>query len=188
MRRLPCSGSGGKTGSDVPGGRGVRDFVDMSTIWIRTKPVSSQPKPGARYDALLQLLRTADTIWNSSRVFFGRWDLEPGAVQSPQPVDGSRGWSDAERTEPELLTHRSNITGWWAAWRRGDWWRVGRRRGPAGMAGGVDGGRAAVDGGTCCPIIFGLQSGFGRIPARRAAEVGEALRQVAINTERAAAS
>ena len=31
----------------------------------------------ARYQALLQLLRTADTVWNSSRVFFARWDISP---------------------------------------------------------------------------------------------------------------
>ena len=33
--------------------------------------------PGPRYAALLQLLRTAENLWNSSRVFFGRWGLSP---------------------------------------------------------------------------------------------------------------
>ena len=32
---------------------------------------------GPRYRALLQLLRTAENLWNASRVFFGRWDLSP---------------------------------------------------------------------------------------------------------------
>ncbi len=34
-------------------------------------------KPGPHYEALLQLLRTSESIWNASRVFFGRWDLSP---------------------------------------------------------------------------------------------------------------
>ena len=29
------------------------------------------------YRALMELLRTADTLWNASRVFFERWDLSP---------------------------------------------------------------------------------------------------------------
>src|SRR5439155_27087571 len=33
--------------------------------------------PGPRYRALLQLLRTAETLWNSSRLFFVRWELSP---------------------------------------------------------------------------------------------------------------
>ena len=35
------------------------------------------PVPGPRYQALLQLLRTAETLWNASRLFFERWDLGP---------------------------------------------------------------------------------------------------------------
>ena len=33
--------------------------------------------PGPRYRALLQLLRTAETLWNASRLFFVRWALSP---------------------------------------------------------------------------------------------------------------
>ena len=33
--------------------------------------------PGPRYQALLQLLRTAESLWNTSRLFFVRWDLSP---------------------------------------------------------------------------------------------------------------
>ena len=32
---------------------------------------------GARYRALLELLRTAESLWNASRIFFARWDLGP---------------------------------------------------------------------------------------------------------------
>ena len=33
--------------------------------------------PGPRYSATLQLLRTAESLWNGSRLFFARWDLSP---------------------------------------------------------------------------------------------------------------
>ena len=33
--------------------------------------------PGPRYQALLQLLRAAEAVWNASRVFFGQWELSP---------------------------------------------------------------------------------------------------------------
>src|SRR5438874_74225 len=38
---------------------------------------ASPPSPGPRYQALLQLLRTAEALWNASRNFFARWDLSP---------------------------------------------------------------------------------------------------------------
>ena len=34
-------------------------------------------RPGPRYEALLELLRTAESLWNASRVFFAAWDLSP---------------------------------------------------------------------------------------------------------------
>jgi DNA-binding MarR family transcriptional regulator len=66
---------------------------------------------GPRYQALLQLLRTAETLWNSSRVFFAQWDLSPSQFNILNVL----------HTEPEGLTqielsrllimHRSNVTG-----------------------------------------------------------------------------
>jgi DNA-binding MarR family transcriptional regulator len=63
------------------------------------------------YQALLQLLRTADTLWNASRIFFARWDLSPSQFNvlnllSSQPD----GYSQIELGRL-LLTHRSNVTG-----------------------------------------------------------------------------
>jgi DNA-binding MarR family transcriptional regulator len=65
----------------------------------------------SRYQALLQLLRTADTIWNASRGFFAPWNLSPSQFNVLNLLrDAPEG-----RTQIELgrllLTHRSNVTG-----------------------------------------------------------------------------
>jgi DNA-binding MarR family transcriptional regulator len=60
---------------------------------------------------LLQLLRTADAIWEASRVFFIRWDLSPSQFNVLNLLHFSpRGLSQVELSR-ELITHRSNITG-----------------------------------------------------------------------------
>ena len=66
---------------------------------------------GARYQALIQLLRTADSLWNSSRRFFARWNLSPSQFNvlnllSDQPA----GISQIELSR-QLIMHRSNVTG-----------------------------------------------------------------------------
>ena len=67
--------------------------------------------PGPRYDALLQLFRTADTLWNASRVFFARWDLSPSQFNILNLVcDLPDGLSQADLSR-QLLMHRSNVTG-----------------------------------------------------------------------------
>lgn len=68
-------------------------------------------RPGPRYQPLLQLLRTADAVWNASRVFFARWDLSPSQFNvlnllADQP-DGLT-QTDLSRA---LIMHRSNVTG-----------------------------------------------------------------------------
>lgn len=68
-------------------------------------------QPGPRYDALLELLRTAELIWEGSRVLFARWKLSPSQfnVLNLLREDGeSRTQSDLGR---ELIMHRSNVTG-----------------------------------------------------------------------------
>lgn len=73
----------------------------------------SAPKPAAtaRYQALLQLLRTADTLWNASRVFFGRWDLGPSQFNVLNLLsDQPSGLSQVELGRL-LIMHRSNVTG-----------------------------------------------------------------------------
>ncbi|PAW75356.1 MAG: hypothetical protein B9S33_21675 [Pedosphaera sp. Tous-C6FEB] len=67
--------------------------------------------PGPRYAALIQLLRTAEELWNASRVFFTRWDLSPSQFNLlnvlPDFTDGCT-QSDLSR---QLIMHRSNVTG-----------------------------------------------------------------------------
>lgn len=73
--------------------------------------MSDPSVPGTRYQALIQLLRTAEELWNSSRVFFARWDLSPSQFNVlnllfSQPNGLSQ--SDLSRL---LIMHRSNATG-----------------------------------------------------------------------------
>ena len=67
--------------------------------------------PGPRYEALVNLLRTVDTIWNASRVFFTRWELSPSQFNVLNVLSGkSDGLSQVELGR-RLLMHRSNVTG-----------------------------------------------------------------------------
>src|SRR5258708_5027606 len=65
----------------------------------------------ARYRASLQLLRTADTIWNASRVFFERWEISPSQFNVLNLLHSeSEGLSQIELSR-QLIMHRSNVTG-----------------------------------------------------------------------------
>jgi DNA-binding MarR family transcriptional regulator len=65
----------------------------------------------SRYQALLLLLRTADRIWNTSRLFFDRWDLSPSQFNVLNLLhDNPDGLSQIELSR-ELIMHRSNVTG-----------------------------------------------------------------------------
>jgi len=67
--------------------------------------------PGPRYPALMQLLRTADTLWNTSRVFFARWDLSPSQFNVLNLLyEAPSGLTQVELSR-ELLMHPSNVTG-----------------------------------------------------------------------------
>jgi DNA-binding MarR family transcriptional regulator len=69
------------------------------------------PSPGPRYRALLQLLRTAETLWNASRVFFARWDLSPSQFNVLNLLyDLADGCTQIELSR-SLIMHRSNVTG-----------------------------------------------------------------------------
>ncbi|MDB6111225.1 MAG: MarR family transcriptional regulator [Pedosphaera sp.] len=72
---------------------------------------SRAPIPGPRYGALLQLLRTAESLWNASRVFFARWDLSPSQFNILNLLyDHPPGCTQIELSR-RLIMHRSNVTG-----------------------------------------------------------------------------
>jgi DNA-binding MarR family transcriptional regulator len=86
-------------------------FVDMATVWFRTIRVSHDPKPGPRYAALLQILKTSETLWNVSREFFARWEVSPAQFNTLNLVHGApKGMSQSDLSRA-LITHRSNVTG-----------------------------------------------------------------------------
>ncbi len=70
-----------------------------------------EPTPGPRYQPLLQLLRTVETIWNASRLFFQQWDLSPSQFNILNLLRGSSEGLTQMDLSRELITHRSNITG-----------------------------------------------------------------------------
>ena len=67
--------------------------------------------PGPRYRPLLQLLRTAETLWNASRLFFVRWALSPSQFNVLNLLyDQPDGCTQIELSR-SLIMHRSNVTG-----------------------------------------------------------------------------
>ena len=70
---------------------------------------SSTPSP--RYEALIELLRTAENLWNASRVFFARWDVSPSQFNVLNLLqDHPAGLTQVELSR-RLIMHRSNVTG-----------------------------------------------------------------------------
>jgi DNA-binding MarR family transcriptional regulator len=71
------------------------------------KKIAASP----RYQALLDLLRTAEGLWNASRVFFSRWDLSPSQFNVLNLlIDQPEGLSQTQISRL-LIMHRSNATG-----------------------------------------------------------------------------
>lgn len=67
--------------------------------------------PGPRYGALMQLLRTAEGLWEASRVFFAEWELSPSQFNVLNLLrDAAEGVSQTDLSR-ELIMHRSNLTG-----------------------------------------------------------------------------
>ena len=140
------------------------------------------------YRALMELLRTADTVWNASRVFFERWDLSPSQFNVLNLLRlNPAGLSQTELSR-QLIMHRSNVTGLLDRLeRRG---LVARRD--------VAADRRAYNV-VLTPAGRGLLQDimpkylkeaaqvWERVPARRAAELITDLQQVAQNAERIAA-
>src|SRR6266496_1133102 len=68
----------GTGGTPVPLASEINRLLTYKQFNHKHYAVSAEPSlPGPRYQALLQLLRTAEALWNASRNFFARWDLSP---------------------------------------------------------------------------------------------------------------
>jgi DNA-binding MarR family transcriptional regulator len=65
----------------------------------------------ARYQALLQLLRTADTIWNASRLFFAPWGLSPSQFNVLNLLFGVPDGLSQTELGRHLIVHKSAVTG-----------------------------------------------------------------------------
>jgi DNA-binding MarR family transcriptional regulator len=65
----------------------------------------------ARYHALLQVLRTADRIWNASRQFFERWQLSPSQFNVLNLLEAHPDGLSQTELSRQLIMHRSNVTG-----------------------------------------------------------------------------
>lgn len=68
-------------------------------------------QPSARYQALLKLLRTAETLWEASRVFFARWDLSPSQFNILNVLHGQPTGRSQVELSRDLIMHKSNVTG-----------------------------------------------------------------------------
>jgi DNA-binding MarR family transcriptional regulator len=73
------------------------------------RPRVDESHPG--YRALMELLRTADTVWNASRVFFERWDLSPSQFNVLNLLRLNPAGLSQTDLSRELIMHRSNVTG-----------------------------------------------------------------------------
>jgi DNA-binding MarR family transcriptional regulator len=67
--------------------------------------------PGPRYAATLQLLRTADALWNASRIYFQTWDLSPSQFNILNLLRDTPEGITQVALSRELIMHRSNVTG-----------------------------------------------------------------------------
>jgi DNA-binding MarR family transcriptional regulator len=63
------------------------------------------------YRALMELLRTADTVWNASRVFFERWGLSPSQFNVLNLLRLNPDGLSQTDLSRQLIMHRSNLTG-----------------------------------------------------------------------------
>lgn len=67
--------------------------------------------PGPRYQALIELLQTAEALWNASRVFFARWNLSPSQFNILSLLHDQPGGCTQIELSRQLIMHRSNVTG-----------------------------------------------------------------------------
>src|SRR5438093_309209 len=72
---------------------------------------ASPPSPGRRHQAVLQLLHTAEALWNASRSFSARWDLSPSQFNVVNLLYDQRAGCTQIELSRSLIMHRSNVTG-----------------------------------------------------------------------------
>ena len=73
----------------------------------RPTPTPTSP----RYLALVQMLRTAENLWNTSRAFFERWDLSPSQFNVLNLLRANPDGLSQIEISRLLIMHRSNATG-----------------------------------------------------------------------------
>jgi len=71
----------------------------------------AQPPSSPRYLALVQMLRTAENLWNTSRAFFERWDLSPSQFNVLNLLRTNPDGLSQIEISRLLIMHRSNATG-----------------------------------------------------------------------------
>jgi len=74
---------------------------------MRKRPDDNHPG----YRALMELLRTADTVWNASRAFFERWGLSPSQFNVLNLLRLNPAGLSQTDLSRQLIMHRSNLTG-----------------------------------------------------------------------------
>jgi DNA-binding MarR family transcriptional regulator len=67
--------------------------------------------PELRYRALLDLLKTAEALWQGSKVFFAKWEISPSQFNVLNLLRASSQGMTQTALSKELLMHRSNMTG-----------------------------------------------------------------------------
>jgi DNA-binding MarR family transcriptional regulator len=67
--------------------------------------------PGRRYQALIELLRASESLWNASRMFLARWDLSPSQFNVLNLLYDLPGGCSQIELSRQLIMHRSNVTG-----------------------------------------------------------------------------
>jgi DNA-binding MarR family transcriptional regulator len=67
--------------------------------------------PSRRYQALLELLRASEALWQASRVFFSRWDISASQFNVLNLLSAAPDGVGQTELSRQLVMHRSNITG-----------------------------------------------------------------------------
>ncbi len=112
-RKWNLSGSAGARKCDAPDPActDITLLTSQQSVVKHSAVDARSASPGPRYQALLQLLCTADALWNASRQFFARWDLSPSQFNALNLLsDQTAGLTQVELSR-QLIMHRSNLTG-----------------------------------------------------------------------------